>query len=301
MENASKALLIAGAILIVIILISIMLIVKNNVSDYYASEEQLKATEDKAKFNEQFTRFNRNDVQGYELISLVNKVVDYNERISEATSEGNDNHAKPVQISISLHSNDYIKNKLAWKPDEPGPVLFKNINLVLKDASQKAINKTSNTDLKGILDNIKDIEMNNRYVNVLVKKIDNIMPGNSSMIRYMYIKSDGTLAWDKSDSSLSYDDKKNDIGKMYDAIRIYQAAVGNSNKYKVEFDCIKNNDYGKVKDQYEAMIKDNALNLYKYYEFVQFKKAKFKCTKLHYDEQTGKVDELNFEFTGKIE
>ena len=128
------------------------------------------------------------------------------------------------------------------------------------------------------------------------------MPGSSSMKRYMYIKSDKTIGWKgKSETSLSVDDKKNDVGKMYDAIRTYQATTGNSNKYKVDFDWVKNNNYTEVKKKYEAMINENALNLYKYYEFVQFKKAKFKCTKLHYDEQTGKVDELNFEFTGKIE
>ena len=278
------------------------MIVKNNVADYYASEGQLKATEDKAKFNEQFSRFNRNDVQGYELISLVNKVVDYNERVSEATSEGNDNHAKPVQISISLYSSDYIKSKLAYKPDDPGPVLFKNVKLVIKDASQKAINKTSNTDLSKVLTEIKNIEISNKYVNVLVKKIDNIMPGNSSMKRYMHIDSSGKAIWaGPAEILLSDEQKKNDIGKMYDAIRTYKETVGNSNKYEVEFDWIINNNYGEVKKIYQAMIEENALNLYKYYEFVQFKKAKFKCTKLHYDEQTGKVDELDFEFTGKIE
>lgn len=123
MENASKALLIAGAILIVMILIGIILIVKNNVADFYASEEQIKATEDKTKFNEQFTRFNRNDVQGYELISLVNKVVDYNERVSEATSEGNDIHSKPIYISISLKNENLAMEKFA-KDDRTTRISF---------------------------------------------------------------------------------------------------------------------------------------------------------------------------------
>lgn len=108
MENASKALLIAGGILILIILVSLVLLVKGNISNYYASEEELKMTEDKTKFNEQFTRYNRNDVAGYELISLSNKIIDYNERLSSETSEGNDVKANPVKISIIL-----------WKGDNP--------------------------------------------------------------------------------------------------------------------------------------------------------------------------------------
>lgn len=113
MENASKALLIAGGILILIILVSLILIVRNNVTNFYASQDELQMTSDKTKFNEQFTRFNRDDVEGYELISLANKVIDYNERVSSATTEGNDNHAEPIQLEISLNSKDKIQDKLA--------------------------------------------------------------------------------------------------------------------------------------------------------------------------------------------
>lgn len=41
--------------------------------------------------------------------------------------------------------------------------------------------------------------------------------------------------------------------------------------------------------------------IYKYYEYTQFKKAKFKCTKLQYSETTGKVNEIVFLCTGEIE
>lgn len=113
MENASKALLIAGGILILIILVSLILIVRNNVTNFYASQDELQMTTDRAKFNEQFTRYNRDDVEGYELVSLVNKVVDYNERVSYATSGTNDNQAEPIQLKISLGSKNKINDKLA--------------------------------------------------------------------------------------------------------------------------------------------------------------------------------------------
>lgn len=113
MENASKALLIAGGILILIILVSLILIVRNNVTNFYASQDELQLTADRAKFNEQFTRYNRDDVEGYELISLVNKVIDYNERVSSATTEGNNNHAEPVQLKISLDTKNKVNKSLA--------------------------------------------------------------------------------------------------------------------------------------------------------------------------------------------
>ena len=272
MENASKALLIAGAILIVIILIGIILLVKNNVSDFYASEEQIKETEDKTKFNEQFTRFNRNDVQGYELISLVNKVVDYNERVSEVGN--NDVKAKKITVNIKLcdslpnppkiNSTDTTNTKVFQLTYDNELRLFKNASIEQSD------NKNT---LKDILNDIKTIETNNTHISVLTKKVGNIILSDLN--------------------NYSEDDQGK---KMIDAIKNYQIATGNNTAYKPS-----SNNYPDVKKQYDKMISENKNNIFKYYEYVQFKKAVFKCTKLHYDEQTGKVDELNFEFTGKIE
>ena len=49
--------------------------------------------------------------------------------------------------------------------------------------------------------------------------------------------------------------------------------------------------------------------VYKYYEYVQFKRAHFNCTSLDgkgksgvtYDSNTGRIIEMNFVFNGKIE
>ncbi len=41
-------------------------------------------------------------------------------------------------------------------------------------------------------------------------------------------------------------------------------------------------------------------DIYKYYEYIQFKRAYFKCTGTKYNTQTGRITELNFEFTGKF-
>ena len=44
-------------------------------------------------------------------------------------------------------------------------------------------------------------------------------------------------------------------------------------------------------------IKEKHLtNLYKYYEYVQFKKATFKCNKVEYDKATGRVTKMVFDF-----
>lgn len=50
-----------------------------------------------------------------------------------------------------------------------------------------------------------------------------------------------------------------------------------------------------------SKINQNRQNVYLYYEYVQFKRAKFKCTKVEYDEQTGRIIKMDFEFTEKFE
>lgn len=306
MENASKALLIAGGMLILIVLVSIILLVKANVENYYASENELEMIADTTKFNEQFTRFNRNDVQGYELISLVNKVVDYNERLSEASDGGNDSNSKPVQLTISLLSKEEITNKLAFDTNF-GPVLFKNVNLVVKDNSQKAINKRTETELSKIVSQVNNIETNNRNISSLSKKISDIVLNKNYLVRYCKpINSNGDVSWiwePTSSTNIENDTelRKSEINKMRNAISEYQIAVGDNTKYKVDDSALKNFVYSHIAWQYKKMIDENATNMYKYYEYTQFKKAIFKCTKLNYDESTGKVDELEFVFTGKIE
>lgn len=285
MENASKALLIAGGILILIILVSLVLLVKGNISNYYASEEELKMTEDKTKFNEQFTRYNRNDVAGYELISLSNKIIDYNERLSSETSEGNDVKANPVKISIILwkgdNPSDDAKNKLSY--DGNFYLLLKNnkpINKLIEENSY--LNKSNKSSLEVFNENARELEKNSKYLKGLTKNIDKII---------LYKYDDINKKW-KIPQENSVTDEE--ITKMLNAILKFKS-ITQSSKYSENL--TRQNTYIKYKD----MLDNNGINMYKYYEYSQFTKAKFKCTSLKYDDTTGKVNELTFEFTGEIE
>ena len=41
--------------------------------------------------------------------------------------------------------------------------------------------------------------------------------------------------------------------------------------------------------------------IYTYYEFVQFKRAQFDCTNVEYNQQTGRMINMDFRFNGKFE
>lgn len=290
MENASKALLIAGGILILIILVSLVLLVKGNISNYYASEEELKMTEDKTKFNEQFTRYNRNDVAGYELISLSNKIIDYNERLSSETSEGNDVKANPVKISIILwkgNQNDDAKNKLSY--DGNFYLLDKSKNKLIEENSY--LNKNNESSLEVFNEKARDLEKNSKYLKGLTKNIDKII------LKEICSYNNTTKKWEIVSDAGTDENKK--ITKMLNAILKYES-ITQSSKYSENLKG-KNKTYKNVKEQYLSMLNDNGIKMYKYYEYSQFTKAKFKCTSLKYDDTTGKVNELTFEFTGEIE
>lgn len=80
MENASKALIIAGGVLIAILVVSLLVTGWNNITDYSRVQEEIQTREQITNFNKEFESYNKTVVRGYELISLENLVEDSNIR-----------------------------------------------------------------------------------------------------------------------------------------------------------------------------------------------------------------------------
>ena len=80
MENASKALIIAGSVLIALMIIGALLLMFSNLSNYQGTDTQGTREAQVVEFNNQFETYNRNDIRGSDMISLMNRVVDYNTR-----------------------------------------------------------------------------------------------------------------------------------------------------------------------------------------------------------------------------
>lgn len=302
MENASKALLIAGGILILIILVSLILIVRNNVTNFYASQDELQLTADRAKFNEQFTRYNRDDVEGYELISLVNKIIDYNERVSSASNEGNDIQAEPITLKITLPSEEDIKNKIAYDKDI-GALLIKKGNLVIKGGASTAINNASVIELIKISDEMKNIKNDIQYISGLTKKIGSIILTEPKLNRYLkYNKNSTKWEWSgKEYSNMSSQERENDIKNITEAINTFYNITGIKDYNITETDLKDTHPYNKASNKYKNLIDAYGTKMYEFYEYIQFTKAKFKCTKMDYSSSTGRVVNLEFQFTGEIE
>ncbi len=78
MENASKAIIMVGGMLIAMLVVSLLVIGWNNITDYNKKEEQIETREQIMKFNKEFESYNKKVVYGYELVSLANLISDTN-------------------------------------------------------------------------------------------------------------------------------------------------------------------------------------------------------------------------------
>lgn len=74
MENASKALLIAGAVLIVILLISVGIMIFNSSKGLFGSATASMSEQEQKMFNDKFTMYEGNNVSGTQLQELIRAV-----------------------------------------------------------------------------------------------------------------------------------------------------------------------------------------------------------------------------------
>lgn len=83
MENASKALIIAGSLLIALLVISLLVMFYNNIRELIGAEHNVDISEQVTEFNKQYDVYYRNNLYGSDILSISNKVYDYNKRESE--------------------------------------------------------------------------------------------------------------------------------------------------------------------------------------------------------------------------
>lgn len=81
MENASKALVMAGSVLIAIIIISLLVKTYGKIGAFNRQETATQEVERIEKFNKQFTKYQDQYVYGTEVISTINRALDLEEPV----------------------------------------------------------------------------------------------------------------------------------------------------------------------------------------------------------------------------
>lgn len=273
MENASKALLMAGGVLISIIIASMLVLMFNNLNNYQKNSNEQKFQAEILAFNQPYEGYNRKDVRGNDLVSLINRVTDYNRRKTTASDESDDTY-KPIKITIDL--TDPNTNSL--------------VNLSREDKNQIF---TGNIEIGGInsidtlLVNVyaltgKTIEVDNKNFNYTEQVLDELV-----------------TAYDKifidDFDSRSIDQK---IQIFYNFNNVFGKKV-----FETNFDNISNDETRlatKLTSLWNILNSEIREDVNLYYEYVQFKRAIFECTNVKYNEDTGKIEQMEFKYTGEI-
>lgn len=107
MENASKALIMAGSVLMAILVIGLLLFGYHQLSDLEQTKTDAEDNDKIANYMRQFEQFNRT-LYGSELLSLANLQEDYNQSDAREDS-GYDKIEITVQIKKSPVASQYFK------------------------------------------------------------------------------------------------------------------------------------------------------------------------------------------------
>ena len=119
MENASKALLMSGGMLIALLVIGALLLAFNQIGDYEKGKSSMTKSSQVADFNKEFAKYTGDNVKGYDLITLINKAIDFNSKEGTTKETANSvDYSKKIKIVITnmkKFKNKYgVNNSSEW-------------------------------------------------------------------------------------------------------------------------------------------------------------------------------------------
>ncbi len=201
MENASKALIIAGSVLLALIVIGAFILMFSNLNDYQEKNDTAIEQKQIVEFNNQFSTYDRNGLRGTDMLSLMNRIIDYNSR---KTTE--DIGFQKMKITIKGIDKNILQ---ALRYETSGS------NLLIKK------NTYTQDDLSEIVAKPQELERKyqKKYITQLVSNISNFMDiYNSSLSINQKIQEINEKKWlPKSVTTYgNLDSIKNDILIYYE-------------------------------------------------------------------------------------
>lgn len=145
MENASKALLIAGAVLIAILLISVGIRIINSTSGMTEHVDTTSQSVAAATFNSQFLSYLSNSTSGTKAKALVSKIIAHNATVSSASTFSLNSHQ--IYVNLKDKNDKHIttsKSGHNWTSSELQDVYSK-----ISDTSRYEIFVTTGCTMSG--------------------------------------------------------------------------------------------------------------------------------------------------------
>lgn len=101
MENAAKALEIAGGVLIALLVLGLLVFGYNNLASVKKTQQDVTAEEQATDFNKKFETYNKEGLYGSQIFSLANMIHDYN--ATESDKKG----YTEVKLDVTFGENDF--------------------------------------------------------------------------------------------------------------------------------------------------------------------------------------------------
>ena len=155
MENATKALIIAGGMLIAMLIVGLLTWGYTQIRSLQQENVTEEERQQIVEFNERFEAYNKKVVRGYQMISLANLVYDTNTRYTY------DNGYTPVTIIV-----DGLSSETAEKEDLESYIQDKYDTMTSNEKNAFKQLYFECTDVKYDAKNSRVVSMNFRRVNV---------------------------------------------------------------------------------------------------------------------------------------
>lgn len=157
MENASKAIIIAGGILIALIIISLLVLLFSQIGNVYSEQDKAISEKQLAEYNRKFAVYDNNKgLYGSELLSLANLTTDYNKKLLDSVN-GNldDNFYKDNEIKITVTIYNITGSELL---DDKGNPIKNSSGKILKEYTKGQVKGTYNiSELQAFNQQLVDI------------------------------------------------------------------------------------------------------------------------------------------------
>lgn len=135
MENATKALLIAAGFFLAVMLITMLVMFGGEIASYFTEKHEAAVLQQLVEFNDKFINYNGQTIRGNELISVMNRVIDYNNYQSEMVGY------ERIIITVDLKGH---QNEFKYKNESGSNLMFLgNINNSTNDDAIKQISELS--------------------------------------------------------------------------------------------------------------------------------------------------------------
>lgn len=125
MENASKALYMAGSLLIATMVISLLVWAFGKLGGIQDEKDKIELEEDISKFNAEYEAFNKKIMYGVDVISCINKAISNNEKYVKdgkwTTGNGSGEEAfVQVEVNLNKSSGNLHESVEMYHMDEKG-------------------------------------------------------------------------------------------------------------------------------------------------------------------------------------